>query len=65
MPAQYSQDAGTCVDPFRIMSAVWLTRWNGGYPLSRVHTNPNAMSLLPQQDEADLAAAGMSRASRP
>ena len=62
VPAHYSQDEATCVAPFRIMSAVWLTRWHAGYPLSKVLTNPNATTLLPPQGESDLVAIGSARA---
>ena len=63
VPVQYSADVAEWVDPFRIMSAVWLTRWNAGYPLSKVLANPNATVILAAQDAADLGAVGTSRAT--
>ncbi len=62
VPERRSADVATCVDPFRIMSGVWLTRWNAGYPLSKVLENPNAAAILSEQNTADLIAAGTRRA---
>lgn len=64
VPSQYSQDVANCIDPFRIMSAVWLTRWHPASPLSRALDNPNAFTLLSSTDKTDLEQIGRARAAR-
>jgi hypothetical protein len=64
VPAESSIDAGTWVNPFRVMSGIWMLRWNAGYPLSRVHPNPNAATLLDCADAEALMTLGMNRATR-
>jgi hypothetical protein len=58
------EDVARFVDPFRIVSAVWLLRLLSYGPISKVFVNPNASCPLSDTDKEEIERLGMIRGER-
>jgi hypothetical protein len=63
-PVQFSENSAEFVDPFRVISGVWMISQAFGYPKSKLFRNPNASIPIPEEAASLLESIGLQRCRR-